>query len=215
MIYANSVPFLSFCLKGCGRARPGHGSLLPCKGGFSSKGLRQAESTSNFPVFLCQESKGHSGPCRALTQHFADISDSLKHHSRKADAQAHGLGIGQAKAKHLMLRGEEKVGVSLDPTLVQGPVCFQKPAALLFPPQSIVWPVLGYVCKSGEHSLWEEAKHAGCRHPSLSMAGEALTFSLQSLVMVQGSTVLSFLPKSPRRSGEQMVSELYTKYHEK
>lgn len=130
--------------------------------------LRRAYSGSRdreHTAFSCPKVQRAQGPLRVLTQGFADITDSSEHHSREADSQPHRLHVRQAQAKHFMLRGEDKVCICLDSTFVQGPVRFQEPATLLFPPKGKVWPVLGYVCKNRKHSeVQGEGGHASQFH---------------------------------------------------
>lgn len=159
---------------------------------------RQAGSTRHFPALLGQKSKGYGGPSRVLTQGFADITDRFEHHSREADSQSHCLHVGQAQAKHFVLRGEDKLCICLDSAFVQGPVRFQEPATLLFPPKGKVWPVLGYVCKDRQHS---EVKREGghSRQSHRVQKWKLHFFSAPPPGGTQGSTIFGFSSKSLRR----------------
>lgn len=82
-----------------------------------------------------------------LTEGFADVRHSLEDAIRKIDLDLHVLHVGQLKAQQLVLRREKEPGVSLDAVFVQCPVGFEQPCLLLLPPQSMVRPVLLYICK--------------------------------------------------------------------
>lgn len=135
-MWVNDVPFgltARRCLQYLGFAK-----CLLIKGVFSNSHSGHAESSTHVFLPSFAESLKGTGAPGVLTQGFADVTDSLKHHGREADSQPHRLHVRQSKAQHFVLRGEEKLGICLNPTFVQGPVGFQKPAMFLFPPKSKV-----------------------------------------------------------------------------
>ena len=89
-----------------------------------------------FLSSFAESTEGRGARLWGLTQGSADVADSSEDHSREADSQSHCLHVRQAQAKHFMMMGKDKLCVSLDPTFVQSPVCFQKPAMFLFPPKA-------------------------------------------------------------------------------
>lgn len=82
----------------------------------------------------------------ALTEGFADVRNSLEDPVREVDLDLDVFHVGQLQAQQLVLRGELELGIRLDPVFIQRPVGFKEPSFLLFPPQSVIWPVLLDIC---------------------------------------------------------------------
>lgn len=93
-----------------------------------------------------QETPQGGGGFSTLTEGFADVRNSLEDPVREVDFDLDVLHVGQLQAQQLVLRGELELGIRLDPVFIQRPVSFKEPSFLLFPPQSVIRPVLLDIC---------------------------------------------------------------------
>lgn len=123
-----------------------------------SKRLLSAQSQKTpriYQIYRITRGKAGAKPTRklpragrfsTLTEGFADVRNSLEDPVREVDFDLDVLHVGQLQAQQFVLRGELELGICLDPVFIQRPVSFKEPSFLLFPPQSVIRPVLLDIC---------------------------------------------------------------------